>query len=457
MEIWSTLSRRKEHLPKADKLKLFVCGPTVYDYLHIGNGRVYVVFDSFVKYLRSKGIKITYLQNITDIDDKIIARAELDKSSFKDVADKFTKAFKEDMKHLGVTEVDTYAPATHFIPQILEQVKKLIKKKHVYKIEGDGWYFDLKTFKDYGKLSGRTAEQAEDSVSRIDEAVNKRNKGDFAVWKFSKPGEPVWKTELGAGRPGWHIEDTAISEFYFGPQYDLHGGGLDLMFPHHEAEIAQEESISGKIPFVKIWMHAGLLTVDGKKMSKSVGNVITIRDFLKDNGPDLFRFLILSHHYRQPFDYNAQALTDTKKAYEGIAQFLAKSQFAKRSHGKTEFGILSYEDKFREALGDDFNTPQAIAAVFELINAAQPKLFDLTPTSLKAIHSLIKKSMGSIGVSFPEPKAPLKIRWLASRREKYRGSQEFTQSDGLRKRVDDLGYIIEDTAAGPFLWPKNLI
>lgn len=457
MEVFSTLSGKKEPLPKTkEDLKLFVCGPTVYDYLHIGNGRVYVFFDSFVKYLRSQKLKVTYLENITDIDDKIIARAELEKASFKSVADRFTKAFREDMKRLGVNSVDKYAPATHFIPQILEQVKKLIKKKHVYKIEGDGWYFDLSTFKDYGKLSGRTAEQAEDSVSRIDESVNKRNKGDFAVWKFSKPGEPVWKTELGAGRPGWHIEDTAISEFYFGPQYDLHGGGRDLMFPHHEAEVAQEESISGKIPFVKIWMHVGLLTVEGKKMSKSVGNVVTIRDFLKKDTPDLFRFFVLQHHYRQPFDYNAKDLADAKKAYEGIAQFLAKAEFAKRAGGKTDFGVLHYGDKFQAALQDDFNTPQALAVIFELMGTAQPKLFNLTPTALKSIHSFIEKSFGSLGIRFPQPKTPFKIRWMARRREKYRLSQQFEQSDALRKRAESLGYIIEDTPVGPFLWPKQI-
>jgi len=443
-------------LPKKEVLNLFVCGPTVYDYLHIGNGRVYAVFDSFVKYLRSGGVKVVYLQNITDIDDKIIARAELDKSSFKDVADKFTKAFKEDMERLGVREVDTYAPATHFIPQILEQVKRLIHKKHVYKIEGDGWYFDISTFKDYGELSGRTVEQAEDSVSRIDESVNKRNKGDFAVWKFSKPGEPVWKTELGDGRPGWHIEDTAISEFYFGPQYDLHGGGRDLIFPHHEAEIAQQESASGKKPFVKTWMHVGLVTMDGKKMSKSTGNVLTIGDFLKESSANLFRFLVLSHHYRQPFDYGAQALKDAKAAYANIAQFLAKADFAKRAGGKTDFEVTTHEKRFLEALENDFNTPQAIAVIFELTNAAQLKLFDLTHASLKAMHSFIRKSLESLGISFPKVKTPLKVRWLTSRREKYRASHQFDQSDALRRRVDALGYIIEDTPRGPFLWPKHL-
>ncbi|MBI2033949.1 MAG: class I tRNA ligase family protein, partial [Candidatus Liptonbacteria bacterium] len=224
VRLYNTLSGKKEELPKTSgkKLRLFVCGPTVYDYPHIGHARTYLFFDFLTRFLRFRKYKVSYLQNITDVDDKIINRAKNEGKTAARVSGFFTKAYLEDMKALGVTAVQRYAAATKHIPEIISQVEKLIKKGYVYKIEGDGWYFDISKFKDYGKLSRRTTEQAEDAVSRIEKKKKKRNKGDFCVWKFSKPGEPMWNSPLGAGRPGWHIEDTAISEKYFGPQYELH-------------------------------------------------------------------------------------------------------------------------------------------------------------------------------------------------------------------------------------------
>ncbi|MEK7097892.1 MAG: cysteine--tRNA ligase, partial [Patescibacteria group bacterium] len=283
MLIYDTLSGEKKPLPETGgkPLRFFVCGPTVYDYIHIGNARTYSAFDTIVRYLRSRKIKVQYLQNITDIDDKIIKRALEEKKHIKTIANFYSRAYKQDMKSLKIISVNKYAPATRYIRQIVKQVQILTEKGLAYKIESEGYYFDISKFPEYGKLSRRTSEQAEDSVSRIDEGINKKNRGDFVLWKFSKQNEPVWKTPLGAGRPGWHIEDTAITEYFFGPQYDLHGGGIDLKFPHHEAEIAQQESASGKKPMVNIWMHAGTLLVRGEKMSKSAGNFITVRDFLK--------------------------------------------------------------------------------------------------------------------------------------------------------------------------------
>jgi len=281
MKLYNTLSRKKEDLPNPEeqrKIRLFVCGPTVYDYAHIGHARTYLFFDFFAKYLRHRGYEVNYLQNITDIDDKIIARAAERNIRPDELAKQFTGAYFEDMRAIGVDAVTTYAPATDFISQIVAQVKRLIDKGFAYKIEDDGWYFDISKDEDYGKLSGRTVAQAEDGVSRIDDSDAKRNKGDFCLWKFSKPDEPKWNTQIGTGRPGWHIEDTAISEYYFGPQYDIHGGADDLKFPHHEAEIAQQESASGLKPFVQFWVHTGFLLVDGKKMSKSLDNYIGITD-----------------------------------------------------------------------------------------------------------------------------------------------------------------------------------
>ena len=297
LKIYNTLSGKKERLikPKGRPLRLFVCGPTVYDYSHLGHARTYLAFDIIVRYLNFQGFKVFYVQNITNIDDKIINRAKRLKKQPLALANFFEKKFYEDMKNLKITSVDKYARASDFIPQIIKQIQTLIKKGHAYKIEGDGYYFDLKTFPDYGKLSKRTVLEAEDAVSRIDEGVAKRNKGDFALWKLTNE-KSSWPTPLGQGRPGWHIEDTAISESFFGPQYDLHGGANELKFPHHEAEIAQQESASGKKPFVKIWIHTGVLFINGKKMSKSLKNFISIHDFLKNKDANLLRWIVLNHH-----------------------------------------------------------------------------------------------------------------------------------------------------------------
>ncbi|KKU84749.1 MAG: Cysteinyl-tRNA ligase, partial [Parcubacteria group bacterium GW2011_GWA2_47_8b] len=306
MLIHDTLSGKKEDLEKvADnkKLRLFVCGPTVYDYIHIGNARTYIVFDNLVRYLRALGVKVFYLQNITDIDNKIIRRAAEENTNAKSLAKKYEKYYHEDEKALGIKSVTKYARATAHIKQIVRQIQTLIAKGHAYKID-DGYYFDISTFPEYGKLAKRTVNQAEDSVSRIDENVNKKNKGDFALWKFKKENEPSWKTPIGEGRPGWHIEDTAITERWFGPQYDIHGGAVDLKFPHHEAEIAQQEAASGKKPMVKVWMHSGFLVVGGEKMAKSSGNFVTVRDFLKQYPVEVLRYLVAAHHYRSPLDYS---------------------------------------------------------------------------------------------------------------------------------------------------------
>lgn len=462
IKLFDTLSGHKETLSSQKRLNIFVCGPTVYDYLHIGNGRTYLVFDAFVKFLRSQKIKAFYLQNITDIDDKIIVRAKEKNIKPSTLATQFKKVYKSNMKALGVTAVDTYAPATKFIPQIVTQVETLIKKGHVYKIEDDGYYFDVKTFPDYGKLSRRTVEAAEDGVTRIDESVNKRNRADFCVWKFSKPGEPFWKTSLGSGRPGWHIEDTAISEHFFGPQYDIHGGGIDLKFPHHEAEIAQQESASGKKPFVKTWMHVGALTVNGKKMSKSLGNFITIEDFLSKHSGETLRLLSLQNHYRSPLNYTEESALSAEEAWSSILQFIEKLRFTEKSKTKAKQArfveeIKNTESKFREALEDDFNTPEALAALFGLINKVQNSLYETSKGESKKIRLLFEKSLESMGFSLKSSlKIPSKIKSMTLKREECRRFKQFVQADSLRKEIDKLGYVIEDTPQGPFVWPKRI-
>jgi len=478
-KIYNSLSRKKELLPKVKKLRLFVCGPTVYDYAHLGHARTYIFFDFFVKYLRSLGRKVFYLQNVTDIDDKIIKRAANVGKSPKALAAQFIEEYSKDMKALGVNAVSKYAHATKFIPQIVNQVERLVKRRYAYKIEGDGYYFDIKKFPDYGKLSRRTALQADDAVSRIDESVDKRNRGDFCLWKLPSAdirglnadlrgkkftvlaGEPIWKTPLGWGRPGWHIEDTAISEHYFGPKYDIHGGGLDLKFPHHEAEIAQQEAASGKKPFVRIWMHTGMLIVNGEKMSKSLGNFITIRDFLKKHRPEVLRFIMLNYHYRSPLNYTEKLAKEMKNKLSEIESFVVKLGFIEKSKKtaakaiKIRTDIRRFSRHFNRALADDFNTAQAIASIFALMNKAQPFLWRLSRAEASNIRQAICNNLKNIGLEIKSPEIPRKIVALAKKREKYRTNKQFIQSDLLRKKINRLGYEVEDTPLGPFIWPSG--
>jgi len=458
LKIYNTLSDTKEALPENKELHFFVCGPTVYDYSHIGHARTYIAFDNIVRYLKSREKEVFYLQNITDIDDKIIDRAKEQNISWKKLAKSFEKAYYQDMKELGVKSVTRYARATDFIPEIVEQVKTLKEKGHAYEIPDDGWYFDLTTFSQYGKLSHRTAAQATDGVSRIDSSSKKRNTGDFCLWKLSKPGEPSWKTELGTGRPGWHIEDTAISEKFFGPQYDIHGGAMDLKFPHHEAEIAQQESASGKMPFVKIWMHTGFLLINGEKMSKSLGNFTTIRDFLKTQNAETLRMIITAHHYRSPIDY-----TDTL-AHQAIASLQRVRHFIARLNMKRKSGVISEnvrlileaaEKDFTGAMDDDFNTPDALAAIFNLLNSLESGLWNLNKSEATQIRKLLEVKFEIFGIFLKKTvKIPADIAKKAKEREAFRIHKQFIQSDAIRKELDALGYIVEDTPIGPLILRK---
>jgi cysteinyl-tRNA synthetase len=453
MELYNTLSRKKEAFPAPEeqqKIRLFVCGPTVYDYAHIGHARTYIFFDFFVKYLRSQGYEVTYLQNVTDLDDKIITRAAERGIKPEALAKEFSRAYLEDMQALGVDAVSRYAPATDFISQIVAQVERLIDKGFAYKIDGDGWYFDISKDEDYGKLSGRTVAQAEDGVSRIDDAGAKRNKGDFCLWKFSKPEEPVWNTEIGAGRPGWHIEDTAISEYYFGPQYDIHGGGLDLKFPHHEAEIAQQESASGLKPFVRFWMHTGFLTVEGQKMSKSLGNFITIRDFLKKYPPEVLRWIALANHYRSPVDFSDELALQAAAALENLSNryFELREEDRKEEKRKDQGTLSVWKERFDAALSDDLNTPVALAMMFDVI-----KDKNLSAKEKRVLLDSFSQTLGLDIVRKDEELPPFIIEKLAQYNE-CRANKQFMQSDALRKELEDLGYEVRDTENGSRLVKK---
>jgi len=453
MFLYNSLSRKKEELPTPEtqrKIRLFVCGPTVYDYAHIGHARTYILFDFFAKYLRSQGYEVTYLQNITDLDDKIIARAAERNVKPEKLAKEFTAAYFEDMQMLGVDAVDRYAPATDFIAQIAGQVERLIDKGFAYQIEGDGWYFDISKDTDYGKLSGRTVAQAEDGVSRIDDADAKRNRGDFCLWKFSKPGEPIWNVPIGAGRPGWHIEDTAISEYYFGPQYDIHGGGVDLKFPHHEAELAQQESASGLKPFVRFWMHTGFLTVDGQKMSKSLGNFITIEDFLKKNPPEVLRWIALANHYRSPVDFSDQLVEQARAALENLRNhYLELRQEDRKEEKRNDQNTLPvWQERFNAALRDDLNTPQALATMFDVV-----KDNELSAKEKRVLLDQFDQVLG-LNITRKTEEIPSPIKEMLEKYNECRVNKQFIQSDALRKEMEALGYEVRDAEQGSRLVKK---
>ena len=463
LKIFNTLSHRKEIFKahKGKKLKLFVCGITPYDFAHLGHARTYVVFDAFVKYLRSFGFKVLYLQNVTDVEDKIIQRAHELGQDPSILARRFEREYLKDTKSLGITSVTKYARATDHIPEIIDQVKRLLKKGYAYEIPDDGIYFDISKFKEYGKLSGRTTEQAQDAVSRIDESVSKRNKGDFALWKISKPREPKWKSPWGFGRPGWHIEDTAITEKFFGPQYDIHGGAQDLIFPHHEAEITQMESVSGKKPFVKYWMHTGFLTAKGEKMSKSLGNFITIRDFLKEHPARLLRFFVFKAHYRSPIDYSTELLEQTQNELQRIDEFVdrLRDKFEIRNskfETNSKFQFQKFQTAFEKAMEDDLNTPLAISILFDLIRETNTRMDQgkLLKAGAKEILAFLKQADEYFGFIFwgrEKQQIPAEIQKLAGQREQYRKQKNWAKADEFRNLLLEKGWVVEDTLSGPKL------
>ena len=480
--LYNTLTKTKEKLiprhPSTGsgqaKIQMFVCGPTVYNYIHIGNARTFVFFDVVAKYLRSQGNEVDYIQNITDIDDKIIKKAQETGRDPLDWAKEYSQKFKEDMKALGV-DSPRYIPATEHIEQVVKQVKILTDKGNAYLIDGDGWYFDLSTFKDYGKLSGRTTQMADDGVSRIDENDKKRNKGDFCLWKLvridkeleignwpARPGkleiangEPAWGSPLGWGRPGWHIEDTAITDYYFGPQYDIHGGGQDLIFPHHEAEITQQESASGKKPFVKYWMHVAFLINKDQKMSKSLGNFETVHELLKKYPKEVLRFYLLSSYYRSPLDYSDKMFKQSQAAVNRIADFIQKLERINGSENPiaNQF-IEEAKKKFIETMDNDFNMPEAFASLFELIRNLNPLIVsnELSRNQAKSLLKLFTEINEILGI-IPNEKEeiPSEVEALIEKRKKLREEKNYEESDKIRAQIKELGWEVEDTIYGPLV------
>ena len=390
INIYNTMTREKEELKvKNNKIKLFVCGPTVYDYSHIGHARTYISFDVIVRYLKHEGYSVFYLQNITDIDDKIIKRAKERGEDPLELSHRFEKEYLNDMKKLNVNNVNFYARATEHMDEIINQVQTLIDKGYAYDTES-GVYFDVSAYEDFGKLSNRNLDDLQDNA-RVQTDSNKRDPKDFALWK-KQDEEPYWESPWGNGRPGWHIEDTAITEAYFGPQYDVHGGGLDLIFPHHDAEIAQMEAASGKKPLVQYWMHTGFLNVRGEKMSKSLGNFITIKELLEMFSPEVYRFFVLSTHYRSPIDFSEEILKQAENSLNRI-QNTGKNVLEKYGEddlpAEDKVDVLSmvneFKNEFFDAMDNDFNTPIALSSLFDFTHKLNKSLNDnaISKDSLK--------------------------------------------------------------------------
>ncbi len=441
IKVYNSLTKKKEVI-KNKNLKIFVCGPTVYDYSHIGHARIYIFFDSFIRFLRISGFKVKFLMNITDIDDKIINRAKEENKKPFAIARKFEKEFLKDIKNLKI-KIDILARASKHIDLIIKQIDTLIKKGYAYITKSGSVYFRTKKFKNYGKLSNQDINQ----LRNIEPSEEKEDPLDFALWKGRGKNEfePVWKAPWGYGRPGWHIEDTAITEKYFGVQYDIHGGGIDLIFPHHECEIAQQESASGKSPFVKIWMHVNLLYVNGEKMSKSLGNFITIRDFLKKYPARFLRFFILSHHWRSIIDYNENTVQDLWNKFFKINEFLSK-----KFKDKLNINLKNYEKRIRESLNNDFNTAQAVNILLELINNCER-----TNSYPKEVFELFKKLDKFFLCFFPWKKISKGTLKLIKKREKLRKEKKFEKADIIRENLKKNFIFLQDTQKGTLIINLN--
>lgn len=456
MFIYNTMSRSKEQFNpiKPNRVKLFVCGPTVYDDSHIGHGRTYIAFDCIARFLRYQGYSLFYLQNITDVDDKVIKRAREKGTDPLVLAREYERRYLADMKALGVKNVNLYARATEHVPEIIVQIKILLEKGFAYETE-TGVYFEESKFPDFGKLSRRKLEDL--TVHRVDPDPSKRSPGDFALWKKIDK-QPSWDSPWGRGRPGWHIEDTAITEEYFGAQYDIHGGGLDLIFPHHEAEIAQMESSSGLKPMVRCWMHTGFLNVKGEKMSKSLGNFITIRELLQRWDGDVFRFLVLSTHYRSPIDFGEEALIQAHNSLERVRKTLKKLDELLKSNlddeGSSNVKNIEIWDeahkKFIEAMEDDFNTPQALSVLFEIVRNINRQIQNeiLTKSSIIRIKILFEEWGEILGINFlpgeKQKRTDDVLNILLDVRNQLREKKEWELSDKIRSQLKDLGFGLED-------------
>ncbi len=452
MKVFNTLSGGKEDFwPQGDEVRMYVCGVTPYSEAHIGHAMSYIDFDVIRRYLQFRGYRVKYVQNITDIDDKIINRAAKLGVSTAELAEKYEKSFFEDMDALNIGRADIYPRATQEIAKIIEVIQGLVDKGYAY-MAGGSVYFRVTRVADYGKLSHRSLDQMM-AGARIEAGKEKEHPMDFALWKASKPGEPSWDSPWGPGRPGWHIECSAMSLKYLGDTLDIHGGGHDLIFPHHENEIAQSESFTGKKPFVRYWLHNGLLQLGEDKMSKSLGNLITIKEALQKYSADAIRIFVLSSHYHSPLTYSEEAL----EAAEGGAERLLRVYSRDDPAGGVGEALDAepYHRQFIEAMDDDFNTPQALGILFDLARAIN-QAGDSGVSFLKAQSVLSRLARDVLGLKLeiseligePAPELESQVIQLVEERNRYRAAKQWQLADEIRTELAELGIILEDTPEG---------
>ncbi len=461
MRIFNTLTREKEELIpiKEGEFKIYACGPTVYNFIHIGNARPLCVFDVMRRYLEYRGNKVNFVQNFTDIDDKIIRRANEEGVTFKDISEKYIEEFWTDAKGMNIREATTHPKATENIGEIIDIVSGLIEKGYAYEVNGDV-YFSTKKFDEYGKLSHQPLEDLE-AGARINVGEVKREPMDFALWKSAKPGEPYWESPWGHGRPGWHIECSAMVRRYLGETIDIHCGGQDLIFPHHENEIAQSECCNGK-PFAKYWMHNGFITVDKVKMSKSLGNFFTVRDVAQQYGYEPIRYLMISCQYRSPINYSFDAIEQCKASLERLYTCRNNLDFALKN-AKDEAGerdaeikalIDGKKDKFIEAMEDDLNTGEALGAIFELVRDINSNVNEGVQ-SKEIVEYAIKvfdELMNVLGLLYnrnaDDKNLDDEIEALIAQRNEARKNKNWAEADRIRDELKAQGIVLEDTPQG---------
>lgn len=495
LKIYNSLTRKKEVFTPVDgnKVSMYVCGMTVYSDAHIGHARTYFAFDMIRRYLEFKKYTVTYVQNVTDVDDKIIAAAKKECVDALEYSCGFTDRCMGDLDVLGIRRADHYPKASEMVDEMIQMITRIVDRGYAYEADGDV-YFSVETFPDYGKLSGQNIDELLRGA-RIDPGEKKRSPLDFALWKKAKPGEPFWESPWGKGRPGWHIECSAMSSTFLGLPFDIHGGGMDLRFPHHENEIAQAVTATGK-DFARFWMHSGLLTVNGEKMSKSLGNMINICDLLKDWPSEVIRFFFAKTHYRKPPDFNTQALEDAKKGVDRLHRFKEQLEgLASENSCLIEVENLSTKDaelyeiverfmcSYEEAMDDDFNTPEAIAVLFSfssqvnrylqqhplpshevsrfaldslkkagiVLTLFQQECDEASEKTINALKTVFAKFVSDECI--PDSVDEL-LSMLLKHREKARGMKQWDVADGIRNELECLGFEIQDTTDGP-IWRKR--
>lgn len=456
LKIYNSMSQEKEIFQplQKNKVNIYICGPTVYDFCHIGNGRTYAVFDVIMRYLRWRGYEVIYVRNITDIDDKIIKRANENNETFNAVVERYTAAMHDDFNKLGLISPNHEPRATEYVPQIIAFIEQLLQNGYAYVASNGDVYYDVRKFQHYGCLSHHNIDQLE-SGARVEVNDVKRDPLDFVLWKLAKPNEPFWDSPWGAGRPGWHIECSAMSMGLFGAQFDIHGGGKDLIFPHHENEIAQSEAVTQK-KFVNIWMHAGYLQIEKEKMSKSLGNFFTIRDVLENHKAEVVRYFMTSSHYRSPVQYSEQVLVQAHHALERL--YIALRDLPDASPVENS----EYEQKFIAAMDDDFNAPVAFSILFELAHEVQ-RLRQKDLALAAPYGALLKHLGGVLGIlqespenflqSEQDPQVVNKIEQLIAARNQARANKDWAEADRIRADLSAMSIELEDTAVGT-LWKQ---